>query len=148
MSPTLEKHAFKRRWPLFVACFALVLVGCSFEMKFSIGEGSKDAKPTWQGYATSRSTDQFEFWFLTSNSHSDCISDMRSAITQWPSSQWSKEPVGCRYIGSKNKYVLLLVNKLYNWNAFLCVARFRESGEYSALMKGAERETAGWTCEV
>lgn len=149
---TLLKHLRDNYRHQFIA-FMLVFVGLAFQFygAFASSSQTSAARGPWQGFAVSKRTGGYELWWEWRNSHGDCVKDMLYSVRNPPQSDWYREPVGCAYVGSDNRFVLYLMNRLYANEALQCVARLKrpeEGQEYAVVVRPAPKETAGYRCAI
>jgi len=129
-----------------------LLSGCDIDIKAKIGNSEKSApheKP-WQVFATNKETRRIELWWSNHDSHDDCVKNVKFDLRSSVQAQWYTEPAGCMYIGSDNRYILYIMNKLYNANTFLCVAKMKNRAdadrEFVVVVNGAPVETDYYRC--
>ena len=137
--------------------FAFVCIfpaACDVEVKVKVGNTEKtDAREKpWQVYATNKATQKLELWWSNHDSREECVKSVKYDLTTSVHAQWYTTPAGCMYVGSDNKYVLYLTNKLYNSNAFLCVAKLKNRGEkdkeFTVVIVGPPKETNYYRCVI
>ncbi|QOJ24776.1 MAG: hypothetical protein HRU78_14940 [Gammaproteobacteria bacterium] len=129
-----------------------LLAGCEVEIKVKVGNSEKSdfhEKP-WQVYATNKKSNKLEIWWSNHDNRDDCLKSVKYDLTSSVHAQWYTKPVGCMYVGSDNKYVLYIMNTLYNSKAFLCVAKLKNRGEadkeFTVAINGAPKETDYYRC--
>jgi len=134
---------------LFLSLLVLV-AGCDVEVKVGNSEKSASPEKPWQVYATNKETKKLEVWWSSHESHDDCMKSVKYDLTSSINAQWYIEPAGCMYVGSDNRYVLYVMNKLYNSRAFMCVARLKNRSdadkEFTVIVNGAPKETDYYRC--
>jgi len=129
-----------------------LLVGCDVEVKVngSNSEKSDSHERPWQIYATHKESNKLEIWWSNHDNRDDCLKSVKYDLTSSVHGQWYTEPAGCMYVGSDNKYVLYITNKLYNSKAIMCVARLKNRGEadkeFTVVINGAPNETEYYRC--
>jgi len=149
---TLLKH-LRSNYRHQVIAFALLFVGLALQFYGAFGSPyqSSASRGPWQGLAVNKRTGGYELWWVWHNSHDDCVRDMQYDVRSSAQSEWYREPVGCAYVGSDNRFVLYLMNRLYVGEAFQCVARLKspaEGQEYAVILKPAPKETAAYRCVI
>jgi len=139
--------------PRILLFFLFFLVAaCDVEVKVKVGNSEKlnsQEKP-WQVYATNKKTKKLEVWWSNHDSHDDCMKSVKYDLTSSVHAQWYTEPAGCIYVGSDNRYVLFVMNKLYNSKSFMCVAQLKNRGdadkEFAVAINDAPKETDYYRC--
>lgn len=128
------------------------MTGCDVDIKVKIGNSEKSGLPEkpWQVFATNKESKKLEYWWKSHDSHDECVRDVKFDLKSSVHAQWYTEPAGCIYVGSGNKYILYVMNKLYNPNTFMCVAKMKNRAEkdreFVIVINGFPVETDDYRC--
>jgi hypothetical protein len=136
-----------------VAAFALLFLGLGLQLIGSLAgiAATSSADRSWQGYATNKRTGKVETWEAYRASRDDCLRDMAYDLRESVHAQWYREPFGCMFVGSDNKYRLYATNRLLNASVFGCVARLKKADRgrvYLVTLTVWAKETEWYRCEL
>jgi len=88
----------------------LILTSCSDykeETYDLFDQMQSEGKYRWLGYATSKRTNEFEYFLIKKPSYKICMRDMKRYLSG-NNGKYYKEPIGCGYMGD-NKYLSLFM---------------------------------------
>ncbi|MEW6679374.1 MAG: hypothetical protein AB1421_15785, partial [Pseudomonadota bacterium] len=139
--------------PLRTLLLALLflLASCNVEDKVkAINLEKSDPQKPWEIYATNKETKKPEWWLTWHDNRDECLKNVKHDLTSSIHAYGYTEPAGCMYVGSNNRYVLYIMNKLYNPIVFMCVAKIKNPGEgsneFRVITNGAPKETGDYRC--
>jgi len=103
---------FKKIYPLITLVFFpfLILTSCTEykEETYDLDDQlQSDGKYRWVGYATSKRSNELEYFLIKKPSYKICIRDMKRHLSG-NDGKYYKEPMGCGYMGN-NKYLSLFM---------------------------------------
>ena len=88
----------------------LILTSCSDykeETYDLFDQMQSEGKYRWLGYATSKRTNEFEYFLIKKPSYKICMRDMKRYLSG-NNGKYYKEPIGCGYMGD-NKFLSLFM---------------------------------------
>ncbi len=131
-----------------------LLSGCDVEVKAKLGNAGKavSLEKPWQIYATNKETKKLDWWLSWHENRNECLKNVKYNLASSVHANWYIQPAGCMYVGSEgsSRYILYLLNKLYNQNVFMCIAKIKtptgSDSEYRVIEIGAPKETENYRC--
>lgn len=109
-----------------------------------------DPERPWYGYATRKSDNGLETWYVNYETRRDCMEQMKHLVGISPNNEFYNKPIGCVYAG--NNYLLTyIINWIELGSNMRCMIRYTNNGEapdYEPMLdyRGNIKSGDGWYC--